>query len=255
MAMTSPTDFNLRAQRVVGARKFFELPFGNLLPRHNRASARNMREFLRVMSVGNFVEGIADGEFRGNLRDRKSSRLRRQCRGAARPAVHLDHDHQPVSGFTAELNVRSACFDADFADHGDRGIAHRLVLAIGERLRRSNRNRVAGVHAHGIEFSIEQMMMTVVSGVAHHLEFEFFPTQHWTLQSALRARREIETPAQHFQHFFAVVCDAAARTAQRERGPDNHRETDLARELDAILGVVDQRRLGDVEPRCAAWHL
>ena len=36
--------------------------------------------------------------------------------------------------------------------------------------------------------------------------------------------------------------------AQRERRPDDHRKTDLAGELDAVFRVVDQRRLGHVEP-------
>jgi hypothetical protein len=32
-----------------------------------------------------------------------------------------------------------------------RGVAHDLVLAVGERLRRRHGDRVAGVHAHGVE--------------------------------------------------------------------------------------------------------
>src|SRR2546425_8207068 len=37
------------------------------------------------------------------------------------------------------------------ADDRDRGVAHTLVFAVGERHRRRHGDRVAGVHTHGIE--------------------------------------------------------------------------------------------------------
>ena len=219
---------HLRAQGVVGAGKFLELPLRNFHDHIVERRLETCRSLARDV-VGNLVERVADGKFRGNLRDRESRRLRRQRRRARDARVHLDHHHPPGLGIHAELNVRSARIHANFADHGDRGVAHRLVLAVGERLRRRYRDRIAGVHAHGIEVLNRADDDDVVFGVAHHLEFEFLPAQHRLFNQRFVHGREIEAAAQHFQHFFAVVGDAAARTAQRERRPDDHREADLAR--------------------------
>ena len=38
----------------------------------------------------------------------------------------------------AKLNVRSAGFDTDLADHRNGRIAHGLIFAVGERLRRGD---------------------------------------------------------------------------------------------------------------------
>jgi len=38
----------------------------------------------------------------------------------------------------AELNIRSACIDPNFADHGNRSVAHCLVFTIGKGLRRGD---------------------------------------------------------------------------------------------------------------------
>ncbi len=239
--------FHLRAQGVVGAGKFLELPLRNF---HDDVVQRRLEAGWSLARdvVGNLVERVAHSQFRGDLRDRESGGLRRQCRRPRDARVHLDHHHAPGLGIHAELNIRSAGVDADLANHGNRRIAHGLVLAVGERLRRSNRDRIAGVHAHGIEVLNRADDDDVVFGVAHHLELEFLPAQHRLFNQRLAHGREIEAAAENLQHFFAVIGDAAARAAQRERWPDDHRETDLAGELDAIFRVVDQRRLGHVEP-------
>ncbi len=117
----------------------------------------------------------------------------------------------------AELNIRSAGLDADLADHRDRGIAHRLIFAVGERLRRRDGDRVAGMHAHGIEVFDRADDDDVVGQIAHHLELVFFPAQHRFFDQHFVHRREIEPARQHFQQLFAVVGDAAAGAAQRER--------------------------------------
>ncbi len=110
----------------------------------------------------------------------------------------------------AELNVRSAGLDADLANHGNGRIAHRLVFAIGERLRRSDGDRIAGVHAHGIEVLDRADDDDVVFRVAHHLKLVFFPAEHRFFDQRFVHRREIEAASQNFQQLFAVVGDAAA---------------------------------------------
>ncbi len=71
--------FHLRTERVVGAGKFLELPLRNL---HDHVIERRLeagRSLARDV-VGNFVERVADGEFRGNLGDR-------EIRWPSRPAL------------------------------------------------------------------------------------------------------------------------------------------------------------------------
>ena len=83
----------------------------------------------------------------------------------------------PFFGIDRELNIRAAGFDADLPDHRDRRIAHPLILAIGQRLRRRDGDRIAGVHAHRIEVLDRADDDDVVLQVAHHLEFELLPAE------------------------------------------------------------------------------
>ena len=99
----------------------------------------------------------------------------------------------------------------------------------------------------GSKFSMEQMTMTLSAKIAHHLQLVFFPAKHRLFKQHFMDGREIEAARQQFQQLFAVVGDAAAGAAERERRPQDHRETDLAAEVDAVFQIVDQRRLRHVE--------
>ena len=146
-----------------------------------------------------------------------------------------------------ELNIRSAGFDPNFADHRNGSIAHGLILAIGKRLRRGDGDRIAGMHAHGIEVLDRADDDDVIFQITHHLEFVFFPSQNRLFDQRFVDGREIESAGQHFQHLFAVVSDAAAAAAQGERRPHNDRKPDLAGKFQAVFQIVDQRRLGNIE--------
>ena len=161
--------------------------------------------------------------------------------------IHLDDHHAPVVRIDGELDVRSAGLDADLANDGDGGIAHGLIFAIGKRLRRSHRDGVASVRAHGIEIFDGADDDDVVGQIAHQLQFIFFPAEHGFFQQHFVNRREIEAARQQFQQLFAVVGNAAAGAAERERRPQDHREADLAAEVDAVFQIVDQRRFRHIE--------
>ena len=77
-----------------------------------------------------------------------------------------------------KLNIRATGLDADLADHCDRCIPHRLVFAVGERLRGSNGDGIAGVNAHGIEVLNRADDDHVVGEIAHHFEFVFLPAEN-----------------------------------------------------------------------------
>ena len=138
------------AERRLRAGELLERPARDL---DHRVVERRLEggEGLAGDVVGDLVERVADGEQRGDLGDREAGRLRGQRRAARHARVHLDH--HPLAGrrVDRELDVRAAGGDADAADHLEGVVAHRLVLAVGERLLRRDGDRVAGVHAHGVE--------------------------------------------------------------------------------------------------------
>src|SRR6266568_5013820 len=90
----------------------------------------------------------------------------------------------PSAGLTANWMLHPPA-STDLADDRDRRIAHALVFAVGQRHRGSNRDRVAGVDAHGIEVLDGADDHDVVAAVAHHLELELFPAE----DAALDQRR------------------------------------------------------------------
>ena len=131
--------------------------------------------------VGQFVQRVPDGELRPDARDGESGGFGRERRGPRDAGVHLDHEHLAVRRIHGELNVAATRFHADLADDRDRGVAHTLVFAVGERHRRRHGDRVAGVHTHGIEVLDRADDHDVVPAVAHHFELEFLPAEHAAL--------------------------------------------------------------------------
>ena len=128
-----------------------------------------------------------------------------------------------------------------------RAVAHHLVLAVGQGLRRRHRDGIARVHAHGVEVLDGADDDAVVGQVAHHLQLEFLPPQHALLDQHLVHRRKRQAALQNLDQLLLVVGDAAARAAQREAGPQNARVADARGELHAALDAVDELRLRRLE--------
>ena len=86
----------------------------------------------------------------------------------------------------------------------------------------------------GSRFSIEQTMMQLSLRVAHHLHLELFPAEQRLLDQQLAGRRQRRGRACTIvDELLAVVGDAAAGAAERERRPDHRREADLRLHLAA----------------------
>ena len=181
--------FHLRRQPVVGLLEFLEREARHLgddvvdrrLERRRRLAAGDV--------VLQLVERVADGELGRDLGDREAGRLRRQRRAARHARIHLDDDHAAVVRIDRELHVRAAGVDADLAQHRDRRVAHDLVFLVGQRLRRRDGDRVAGVHAHRVEVLDRADDDAVVLPVAHDLHLEFFPAEQRFLDQQLVRRR------------------------------------------------------------------
>ena len=94
--------------------------------------------------------------------------------------------------------------------------AQPLILLVGQRLGRRDRDRIAGMHAHRIEILDRADDDAVVIAIPHNLHLEFFPADDGFLEQDLAGRRRLEPAAYDLLEFVAVVCDSAAAAAQGE---------------------------------------
>ena len=133
----------------------------------------------------------------------------------------------PLSGFEAELDVRPAGLDPDAPDARERGVAHALVLDVGEGLDRRDRDRVAGVHAHRVEVLDPADDDHVVGAVAHHLELVLLPPEHRLLEQDLADRARVEASDHEVAELVLVVGEAGATAAEDERRTADQREAHL----------------------------
>ena len=220
--------------------------------------------------VGQLVKRVSHRKLGRDLGDGEAGCLRRQGRGARHPRVHLDDDQASVRGVDRELHVGAAGVDADLAQARDAGVAHDLVLFVGERQRRGDRHAVAGVDAHWVDVLDGAHDDAVVGAVAHDLHLVLLPAEHAFLNENLVRRAGVEAAGDDLLELLAVVGDAAAGAGQGEARADDggqpgygergaglgHAvgdgaarafEADLAHgvaELQPVLGAVDDIGLG-----------
>ena len=97
---------------------------------------------------------------------------------------------------------------------------------------------VAGVHAHRIDVLDRADDDAVVRLVADDLHLVFLPAEHAFVDQDLARRRGIEAALDDLAEFLAVVGDAAAGSAERERGTDDGRQADVVeRAIASATGV------------------
>src|SRR5690606_34058208 len=230
---------HLRAQVV---RRLGELLEGEARHLRDDVVDRRLERRLRLLGdvVGQLVEVVAHGAQRRDLRDRVAGRLGGQGRRARDAGVHLDDDDLAVVGVHRELDVRAARVDADLADDRDRRVAQALVLLVGERLRRRDRDAVAGMHAHRVEVLDRADDHDRVVRVAHHLELVLLPPEHRLLDEDAAHRGVVQPLADDADELPLVPGDAAAGAAEGEARPDDRGEADRLDELEGLLEAGDE---------------
>ena len=137
------------------------------------------------------IERVAHRELGGDLGDGEPGGLGGQRRGARHARIHLDHQHPSVVRIDRELHVGAAGVHADLAQHGDRGVAQTLILAVGQRLGGRHGDGIAGMNPHRIHILDGAHDDAVVVAVADHLHLVFFPTDHRFLEEHLVGRRGV----------------------------------------------------------------
>ena len=197
-----------------------------------------------------FVQRVPDGKLGGDLGNREAGRLRGQRRRPRHARVHLDHDETAIYRVHRELHVRPAGLHADLAQHRNRGVAHHLILFVGQREGRRHGDRVAGMHAHRINVLDRADDDAIVRLVADDFHLVFLPAEQALVDEDLRCRRGGEArPADVFV-FLHVVGNAAACAAEREGRADDGGQADhvdgVHRRLEAGDPVIAFRlaRLG-----------
>ena len=199
--------------------------------------------------VGDLVEGVPHGQLGGDLGDGEARGLGRQGGAARDPGIHLDDHHAARLRVDGELDVRPARVDADLPDDPDGGIAHGLVLLVGQGLRRSDSDRIARVHPHGIEILDGADDDDIVVQVAHHLELELLPAENGLLYQDLRNRTQIEAPPDDALELLRVVRDPATRPAQGVGGPNDGRIAQAVDQSRGLFDGVDEMPGGHFQPR------
>ncbi len=232
---------HLRAERRDRAGKLLEIPARDLDHDVVERRLERRRRLLRDV-VQDLVQPIPDREARRDLRDGEAGRLGGERRGARHARVHLDHDHAACRRMDRELDVRAAGFDPDSADDREGLITKVLVLAIGQRHRGRDRDRIAGVDAHRIEVLDRADDHALVGVVAHHLELVLLPAEHRLLDQKLPHRRELEPALDDRDQLLARARDAAAHPAERERRAHHHRIAEALRKV--VMRSLGQRARG-----------
>ncbi len=109
----------------------------------------------------------------------------------------------PFAGFTANWIFEPPVSTPTLRMQRDRHIAQVLIFDVGQSLCRSNRDRIAGVHAHRVEVFDRADDDDVVVQVAHHLELVFLPAEDRFFDQDLRNRRRGQAAPRDLFKFFA----------------------------------------------------
>ena len=151
-----------------------------------------------------------------------------------RPSLRVD----------GELDVAAAGVDADLADDRDADVAQPLVLAVGQGERRGDGDRVAGVHAHGVEVLDRADDDDVVGVVAHDLELELLPAQDRLLEQHLGRRAGLQPGPGDPAQLRLVVGQARPEPAHRERRAHDERVAQLVGRREHLGHGVGDARAG-----------
>ena len=210
---------HLRAESAGGADKLIKRPLGelddNIVKSRLKAGAGLAGDVVLYL-----VKGIAESDFRGDLRDGIAGRLGREGGGAGDAGVDLDDRVLKAVGVQRELAV-AAADDVERGDDVQRGGAEHLVLLIRERERGGDDNAVAGVHADGVEVLHGADGDDVAGGVAHCLKLDLLPAVDVLFDKDLGDGGGGEPAQGGRAHLLLVIRDAAAGAAERKGGADN----------------------------------
>ena len=227
MAITSPVAFIWLPRRAVRARELVEREARQLDDDvvERRLERGDGRAGHHVRDLG---QPAADRDLGGDPGDRVAGRLGGERRRARDARVDLDDGVLGRVGRQRELDV-AAALDAERADDREGRAAQALVDGVGQGLDRGHDDRVAGVDAERIDVLHRAHRDARVVGVAHHLVLDLLPADEAALDHDLADRAGTQAGPDPLAVGRLGLDDAAARAAERERGPDDGRQPDRRR--------------------------
>ena len=241
-----PDRLHLGGQGRIGPGKFLEGKPRDL--QHHIVDRRLERSLGHPCDViGDLIQGIADRELGGDLGDRESGRLRRECRTPRHAWVHLDHHELSGVRVNRKLDVRPSGIDPDLPNNADRRIPHDLILFVRQGHGGSNRNAVARVHPHRIEILDRTDDDDIVLEVPHHLELELFPADDRALDQDLTGGTGRQAPVDDHLELFPIVGDVPTGAPEGEGRPDDGRKADPLHDLHRFLSRPSRSAVGRLE--------
>ena len=139
---------------------------------------------LRLASdvIGQFPQTIADRQLGCDFGNRETRRFGCESARTADAWVHFDDDHVSVVRVDRKLNVRTTRLDSDFANDGETGVSHSLILFVRQRLSGRYRNGITRVDSHRIKIFDGANDHDIVVKIPHHLHLVFFPSDDGLLE-------------------------------------------------------------------------
>ena len=198
--------------------------------------------------VFEFVKRVAHRKFGGDLGNREPRCLGGQGRGARDTRIHFDDNQTPVFGVHGKLHVAAARIHTDFTQHRNRRVTHDLVLAVREGLRRSHRNRVTRMNAHGVEVFDGADDDAVIRLIAHDFHLVLFPPEKRLFDEKFVRRGRRETTLADFHEFLHVVGNAAAGAAERKGRADHRGKAHALLNSQRLRHVVGNPRARGLKP-------
>ena len=124
------------------------------------------------------------------------------------------------------MHIGTAGIHADFPQTRDGGIAHALILLIGQRQRGRDGNRIPRMHTHRIQIFNGTDDDAIIRAVADHFHFKLFPAQHAFFHQHFTGHGSGQARGDDLFEFFAVIGNAATRAAEREGRANDARQAD-----------------------------
>ena len=227
-----------------GSREFLESKTGNFGDHIIEGGFEGGRGFPGDI-VLELVEGVSNGELRGDFGDGKPGGFGGEGGGAGDTGVHFDNDHPAGLGTDRELDVGTAGLDADFPDHREGGVPHALIFAIGEGLGGGDGDAVPGVDAHGVKVFDGADDHAVVSAIAHHLHLVLLPTKKGLLDENFRGGGGVKALGGDGLELLPIVGDTATGPPEGEgRANDKRKGADLGHGRAGLFHGVGGGRAG-----------
>ena len=233
--------FHLRGEGLVGFGELLESPARHLghdvVDRRLKARARRARDIVTQL-----VQRVPHRELGGDAGDGKARGFGRKGRAARHARIHLDDDHLAVARVDGELDVGAARVHADRPHDGDRRVSHSLVFLVRQGQNRGHGDRIARMDAHRVDILDAADNHTVVLAVANDFQLELLPPEDGLIDLDLADHGGVDPAPDQVLEFIAVVGDPSPGPAHRERGADDHRQTDLVKKPPGFVQTGHRQR-------------